>query len=447
MSTGYKVVDEVTVGDDEQVMSEWQTIRATFRDFATLPSERGVRTDSPVLKCHGLEWQIIIYPGGHNTSRADNVFCSMFLHCKSCRTKIKVKAQYRIRVASATGCAVVAKGDKGWSTFANHSSAWGPKNFMLRCSVLDPSRNFLVNGDLTVEIDLRVMLDKPPTWTPKNTVCSDMLKLLDTADADNSDILFEILKTVGGSKDGEERNLHSFYAHRNILSVRCPTLASLAEDCPDGSPIPITEADPDIFRMLLRFVYAGEVPDQIDLAEKSKNIIRVADRFGCTGLKLVAEAQLASDGITTVNAAELILFADGTNCAMLKEAAMDYFVKNAQAVMASKGFEQVKESPAVMAELMAVGFGGSKKRSAPADANDDDRDYKRMRVATLRQKLDEKSLDVDGSKEMLVSRLEAADAEDQAAARDEAENGEDGSDEEDNDEDEDSDEESDENGV
>ena len=31
-----------------------------------------------------------------------------------------------------------------------------------------------------------------------------------------------------------------------------------------------------------------------------------------------------------------------------------------------------------------------------------------MRVATLRQKLDEKGLDVDGSKEMLVSRLEAA---------------------------------------
>ena len=94
---------------------------------------------------------------------------------------------------------------------------------------------------------------------------------------------------------------------------------------------------------------------------------------------------------------------------------MDYFVANAQAVMESEGFAQVKESPAVMAELMAVAFGGSKKRPASSDA-DSARDYKRMRVSTLRQKLDDRSLDVDGSREMLVSRLEIADAEARAQA-------------------------------
>ena len=187
-----------------------------------------------------------------------------------------------------------------------------------------------------------------------------------------------------------------------------------------------------MFRMLLRFIYGGEVPSADVLKSGGRSIIRAADEYGCTGLKLAAEAELASDGVTTENAAELILFADGTNCAMLKEAAMDYFVKNAQPVMASEGFEQVKESPAVMAELMTAALGG-KKRPVSADTNAD-RDYKRMRVATLRQKLDEKELDVDGSKEMLVSRLEAADAEEEAAAQAEAENGEDGSDNEENDE-------------
>lgn len=88
---------------------------------------------------------------------------------------------------------------------------------------------------------------------------------------------------------------------------------------------------------------------------------------------------------------------------------MDYFVKNPQDVMASDGYEQVAESPAIMREMMAAMADGSKKRpaSAVSDSNDD-RDYKRMRVATLRQKLAEKGLDVDGSKEMLVSRLEEA---------------------------------------
>ena len=162
--------------------------------------------------------------------------------------------------------------------------------------------------------------------------------------------------------------------------------------------------------MLLRFIYGGEVPGKHLIKREARSIIRVADRFGCTGLKLAAEAELSAVGITTENAAELVLFADATNCAMLKEAAMDYFVTNAQDVMASEGFSQVKESPAVMAELMAAMASGSKKRPASSDA-DAGRDFKRMRVATLRQKLGDKGLDVDGSKEMLVSRLEDAESD------------------------------------
>ena len=75
--------------------------------------------------------------------------------------------------------------------------------------------------------------------------------------------------------------------------------------------------------------------------------------------------------------------------------------------MASAGYEQVKESPVVLSELVAAMASGRKKRPASSDS-DGERDYKRMRVATLRQKLDEKKLDVDGSKEMLIARLETA---------------------------------------
>ena len=99
---------------------------------------------------------------------------------------------------------------------------------------------------------------------------------------------------------------------------------------------------------------------------------------------------------------------------------MEFFVKNSQAVMKSDGFEQVKESPAILTELMTVGFGGSTERPAPSDP-DGERDYKRMRVSALRRKLDEKGFDVDGSKEMLISRLEAAEvAEAEARAQAEA---------------------------
>ena len=85
---------------------------------------------------------------------------------------------------------------------------------------------------------------------------------------------------------------------------------------------------------------------------------------------------------------------------------MEFFVEKSDEVMASEGFEQVAESPEIMREMMAAMSSGNKKRPASSRPNDTGRDYKRMRVSTLRQKLDGKGLDVDGSKEMLVARLE-----------------------------------------
>jgi hypothetical protein len=63
-----------------------------------------------------------------------------------------------------------------------------------------------------------------------------------------------------------------------------------------------------------------------------------------------------------------------------------------------------------MREIMEV-LASKKKRSAPA-APDEERDYKRMRIPTFPRKLDEKGLDVDGSIEMIISRLEEEESDD-----------------------------------
>ena len=431
MSTNYEVVDEVHVGGQEQVPSEWMTIRAVFHNFASLPSKLGDITKSPVLECHGLEWKVQLYPGGS----LNEVFVALYLESLSCSRTKKIKAQSRVRIPSA---GTLKGGISGWDIFAPRNAgteeynSWGFETYALRSVVLDPSTNYLVRGtcNLTVEIDIQIMLDKPPTWTPTNTVCSDMLKMLKSTDADDFDVTFQV---------GDDKS-ELFRAHRSILKFRSPVLADFISDYPDSSTdIPIKDVEPDVFRMLLHFIYGGEMPSDVILSNQARPIIHAADKYGCTGLKLAAEAKMAADGITAENAAELILFADATNCVMLKEAAMEYFVANADDVMASEGFDQVKESPSILTELMSVALGGSKKRPASADA-DNNRDYKRMRVATLRQKLDDKKLDVDGSKEMLISRLEAADAEaevaDQAAAQAEAEQNNNDDDEEESESDE-----------
>ena len=279
----------------------------------------------------------------------------------------------------------------------------GHKKFAERAAVLDPENGFLLNGSLTLEIEIRILQPQRRIWTPTDAtaakeVCSDLLKILDDADPNNADITFAV------DGDSEEGGQEMFYAHRVILKTRSPTLAGLADESEHSAPIPIKDVRPSIFRMILRFVYGGEIPSKDILDTEAKVIVRAADEYGCTGLKLAAEAALASAGITTENAAEIILFADATNCAMLKEVAMEYFVQNAIDVMESDGFKQVEESPAILKELLKVGVGG-KKRTAETGA-EEERDYKRMRIATLRQKLDERGLDIDGSKEMLVARLE-----------------------------------------
>ncbi len=411
MSGRYEVVDEVRFGDQEHdkegVPSEWKTVRAVFPNFAELPSKRGDFTLSPVLKCHGLEWRIRLHPGGDTISSEKDVFVSLYLSSMSSTDTRNIKAKFYFRVPTAGK----ARGVGAFTIFK--TKPWGHKDFAKRKDFLDSSKNFLVDRSLTIEVDIQVMLDKPPVWTPTNTVCSDMLSFLKAVDPDSTIpavVAFEV------SLDDGKELLH---AHGQILAARCPALAELAEDGNPDTPIPIGDVQADVFRMLLRFIYGGEVPSKEVIENQAKNIIHAADKYGCTGLKLAAEAEMAAAGITTESAAELILFADATNCAMLKETAMDFFVKNTQEVMASEGFAQVKESPAVLTELMAAMASGSKKRPASSDV-DSERDFKRMCVATLRQKLDEKKLDVDGSKDMLISRLEAAEAEARAQAEAEA---------------------------
>ena len=404
MASGYEVVDEGHVGDQGQFPSEWKTIRVVFHNFADLPSNRGDNTESPVLKCHGLEWQVRLYPGGDDSSSKNYAFVSMCLCSMSTTDTNKIRAKKRIRVPSA------GKAAKGKTlTYDNEHPIWGHRNFAKREIVLNASKNYLVGGNLAVEVDIQVMLGEPPAWTPTNTVCSDMLKVLDSADAETADVSFQVGDSDNAANGATKNACELFFAHSLVLSARAPDLAALADDCGPGTTIPISVVRPDLFRMLLRFVYGGELPGKDVLKGEARVLIKTADRFGCTDLKLAVEAEMAAAGITTENAAELILFADATNLALLKEAAMDHFVLNAQHVMASEGFEQVTESSAVMADIMAAMASGSKRLALP-DV-DGGEDYKRMRVATLRHKLDAKGLDVDGSKEMLISRLEEAEAE------------------------------------
>jgi speckle-type POZ protein len=383
VAVGHVGGEEVVVR--EQVLSETQTIRFVFHDFENLPHDRDEETISSVLLCHGYQWNFQLYPGGYYHSK-EAVYLSVYLHCVSAEQEdCKVKAKYAFRIPSANHSSYM-----GEDTFCRKSKVMGLPNFRRRSDVLDPSKDFLVDGNLTIEVDIQVYKDASPFWEPKSELKGDFMKILESANQ-SGDVTFQV-----GSEE--------FPAHRLVLEARAPVLAALIEDYPPETPIHIQDIKTSVFRSLLRFIYANDVPKPEEFQKEARELLDVANRFGCKGLKLSAEAELVESGITVDTAADLVLLGDAKNCALLKEAAMDFFAANPTSVMSSPGWEKVEESLPLMKELMAV-LASNKKRPAPADA-DEERDHKRMCVSALRRRLDEKGLDVDGSREMLVSRLE-----------------------------------------
>jgi len=98
---------------------------------------------------------------------------------------------------------------------------------------------------------------------------------------------------------------------------------------------------------------------------------------------------------------DILLYADSKNLALLKEAVMDYIVANKLSIMGKVSFDNVPGG-LIMDVLAAMARG---EEQTGDDADDESVKYIRMRVGTLRNMLDEKGLDVDGSREAMIALL------------------------------------------
>jgi len=183
-----------------------------------------------------------------------------------------------------------------------------------------------------------------------------------------------------------------FSVHRNILCQRAPVLAESTEEA-GSSEIPLSGVDPDMFKLLLRFIYTDEIQPNANF----QAVLELANRFECSRLKLAAEFKIVEEGINADNAAGLLLLADSNTCELLHEETIEYISKNISLVMESDEWKKLEKSPKLMSDLLHC-FSQKKPISAIAG----------MRVVELRQKLDDMGLDVDGNRKMLVDRLEKA---------------------------------------
>jgi hypothetical protein len=387
------------------------TTTVHFVGFAGLPAERGAYAESEVFKCFGNEWQLVMYPGGHE--RADEGMVSVYLVNMSSKS---INVEYGFSVKD---CVKTKMRPCNFDPVGS-TSGCEARNYVLRSEIMDS----LVDGALVIEVQMKLInptqIHQP--FIPENPSCKIIQGMF--MDEESADIVF----VVGGEqfesnarKKAKKTSPVNFPAHRLIMRKCSPTLVGLCGSEGDKTtPIPIPDVSPDVFHHLLFHLYGGKVADN-DMKSHAKEIIDAADRYGVVDLKLAAEACLVKTTAFSIdNLLDLLLYADSKNCALLKEAAMDFMLENKGEVRKKVSF---KDAPGdLISDFLAALERGERKDRTDGDSWTD---FSAMRISELRRKAHEKGLNVDGSREMLIAALE------EVTIDDEEENSEESSEEED----------------
>jgi len=375
---------------------DWITTVIRFHGFANLPTTRDEYVSSPEFSCFGHQWRLDLYPGEEDSEVG---YVDVELVNRS-NTSIKIEYGYSVR--NVDGKEVVHEEpeiDEFDTEDGNGESSWCTEDFAKRSKLMKS----LVDGALVIEVRMKstTRTDKSITqFIPPNPFMKNVDKLF--IDEETADVLFEVggeqAKGTTTRKKKRAKSTTTFHAHRILLKNNASALYEMCRGSSDVgiTTVSITDVKPEVFKFMLYYTYGGKITED-DLKNNAKDIINACDKYGVVNLKLEAEAvYVKSTTFTIDNMMDNLLYADSKNLALLKEAVMDYVVANKRDIIGKVSFDNVPGSTCTDI-LTAVARG--------EESGEGSTDYNSMRVGTLRKMLDEKELDVDGSRESMIALL------------------------------------------
>ena len=371
----------------------WKSFHFNVQNFKDLPTTRDHCVYAPLFVCNGHKWCLLIYPGG--TDKAIEGYVSMYLTHQS---EGNITPIYELQIIDKFG--KKHKAIETTSSFEGAGKGSGFPNFFNRSDILDESQNLLdSNGTLTVGVSIKE--EPSDVFVPKNPFQNMVLQDMFLGEA-SADVCFEVCSAEVKGEQKRAKASDLFHAHHLILKTCAPMLANLFDlEDNDGklATATITDIKPDIFRHLLYYVYGGGVPEK-ELKSHAKDIIDAADKYSIINLKLEAEAAyVKSIDITMDNAMDNLLYADAKNCALLKEAVIDFLAENSTEAVEKISFQ---EAPGHLMKdlLVVISRNGNKETSVTTTG-----ELTTLRVSALRRKLAEKGLDIDGSREAMIESI------------------------------------------
>jgi speckle-type POZ protein len=380
----------------------WKSFNVLFHAFRDLSTEKEHAIDSPTFLCNGHEWFLRMYPG--SCTDAENGQITIFLHHIGSESTELI---FKVSILDRFGREYCRRACETSFNKDGMKSGVGWDDFIHLDTILDESRQILdSNGTLAVVVSIKAEPAAP--FVPKNPFPKMMQGLF--LDEETADVCFELSVAEKKDEDVTGESTLTFNAHSLVLETCAPMLSALCESS-DGDKMKIariTDLKPEIFRIMLWYVYGGSVKKE-DLTAHAKDIIDAADKYSIVNLKLEAEAvYVKSTYVTMKNAVEILLYADAKNCALLKETAVDFLAANCDDVIDEISFDDV---PGHLMKDLLVATARRKKKSCAGVAYDYMKDgycaddLKVLNVTELRIKLNDLGLDVDGSREAMIEAL------------------------------------------
>ena len=408
-------INVVDVGTPPDGMDDWTATVVRFHGFADLTTTRDEYVISPLFSCLAHQWRLDIYPGGEEES--DEGYVALEIANMS-NTSIKIDWGFSVRDADGKEAVKFEPDTDVFDSLSNSpKNGWYKPNFAKRSKLL----NILVNGSLVIEVRMKpTSIDKSITqFVPTNPFNKKVPKLY--MDEESADVVFEVGKQpqTKGKRKRTKSSTTSFHAHRPILQVCARTLYEMcgAANREGITTVSITDVEPNVFGYMLFYAYGGKLLED-ELNNNAKDIIHACDKYGVVHLKLEAEAcYVKSTEITIDNMMDNLLYADSKNLALLKEAVMDFIIKNKHSIIGKVSFDNV---PGGTCTDILTAMARGEEQTGDDGEEDESAKYNKMRVGTLRKMLDEKELDVDGSREAMIALLKEHDSDD------DDDNGEDG---------------------
>ena len=195
---------------------------------------------------------------------------------------------------------------------------------------------------IAILVCIEILKVYPVIPTPVSSLASDILEAIE----DNEEFQ-DITLMVGSEGTREEIKANKF-----MLMARSPVFAgmfrsNMVEE--KTSTIKIIDIEPDVFKVVLSFLYTGEVKQDLSSLSLIKQVLVAADKYAIDRLRTLCE-NLLINYITDESAASLLVFADRYCGDTFREVVIGYIVSDndrCRTILESEGWQEVREEGGV----------------------------------------------------------------------------------------------------